>query len=86
MSRVELLERLYTKRKEIKEFDYDKLITVPMSSILTINDIGDLHNIAISIKYAGNVDKKKEMIDQIMKRRGFKFYFSGTNRVAYRFL
>ena len=23
MSRVELLERLYTKRKEIKEFDYD---------------------------------------------------------------
>lgn len=86
MSRVELLERLYTKRKEIKEFDYDKLITAPMSSILTINDIGDLHNIATSIKYAGNVDKKKEMIDQIMKRRGFKFYFSGTNRVAYRFL
>ena len=86
MSRVRLLDQLYTERKSIKEFDYDKLSAPPISMMFTINDIGDLHTIANSPKYAGNIDKKNKMIDEIMKRRAYKRFFSGTNRVAYRFL
>ena len=86
MSRVRLLDQLYTERKSIKEFDYDKLSAPPISMMFTVNDIGDLHTIANSPKYAGNIDKKNKMIDEIMKRRAYKRFFSGTNRVAYRFL
>ena len=86
MSRVALIEQLYAKRKSALEFNYDALWAPPIRSILTQEDIDKLYKIASSLKYNGNIDKKYEMIDAIMKRRGFKKAHAGTNRVVYNYL
>lgn len=86
MSRVSLIEKLYVKRKSAMEFDYDALTAPPILSILSIQDINELYKIATSVKYNGNMDKKYELIDAIMTRRGFRKAHCGTNRVVYHFL
>lgn len=86
MSRVSLIENLYREKKSIFEFNYDTLRAPRIYDILTVTDVGDLHYIATSLKYSGNINKKYELIDQIMKRRGFKKAHAGTNRVVYNFL
>lgn len=86
MSRVSLIEKLYVKRKSAMEFDYDALTAPPILSILSMQDINELYKIATSVRYNGNMDKKYELIDAIMTRRGFRKAHCGTNRVAYHFL
>ena len=86
MSRVGLLEKMYTHRKSIFDFDYDALRAPRILELLTLTDVGDLHSIATSLKYSANINKKYKLIDQIMKRRGFKKAHAGTNRVVYNFL
>lgn len=86
MSRVSLIEQLYVKRKSALEFNYDALTAPPIRSIFTQQDIDELYRIATSLKYSANMEKKYELIDAIMKARGFKKAHSGTNRVVYNFL
>lgn len=86
MSRVSLIEKLYVKRKSAMEFDYDALTAPPILSLLSMQDINELYKIATSVKYNGNMDKKYELIDAIMTRRGFRKAHCGTNRVVYHFL
>ena len=86
MSRSSLIEQLTIKRKSALEFEYDKLWAPPIMSIFTPQDIQELIKIATSIRYNGNINKKYELIDAIMKRRGFRKAHCGTNRVVYNFL
>ena len=86
MSRLSLIEKLYAKKKSIFEFNYDALWAPNINDILTVTDVGDLYYIATSLRYSANIDKKYELIDEIMKRRGFKKAHAGTNRVVYNFL
>ena len=87
MSRVALIEQLYAeKRKSALEFDYDALWAPPIMSIFTREDINELYRIATSLRYNANIEKKYELIDSIMKARGFKRAHCGTNRVVYNFL
>lgn len=86
MSRVSLIEQLYVKRKSALEFDYDALWAPPIMSIFTQEDINELYRIATSLKYNGNIEKKYELIDSVMRSRGFVKAHSGTNRVVYNFL
>lgn len=86
MSRVSLLEKLYVKRKSALEFNYDALMAPPILSIMSIEDINQLYKIATSLKYNGNMDKKYQLIDEVMVRRGFRKAHCGTNRVVYNFL
>ena len=73
MSRVALIEQLYAeKRKSALEFDYDALWAPPIMSIFTREDINELYRIATSLRYNANIEKKYELIDSIMKARGFK--------------
>lgn len=81
-----IINRIMSKRTTANEFEYDKLTAPPISSMFTMDDIKQLHKIATSIRYAGNPDKKYKLIDEIMKRRGFAKFVSGTNRVSYRCL
>ncbi len=81
-----IINRIMSKRTTANEFEYDKLTAPPISSMFTMDDINQLRKIATSVRYAGNPDKKYKLIDEIMKRRGFAKFVSGTNRVSYRCL
>lgn len=86
MSRVSLIEKLYVKKNSALEFDYDKLWAPPILSIFNMEDLYELRNIATSLRYNGQIDKKYKMIDAVMRRRGFRFAHRGTNRCVYNFL
>lgn len=87
MSRVSLIEQLYApKRKSALEFDYDALWAPPIRYLLNQQDINELYRIATSLKYNDNIEKKYELIDAVMRPRGFKRGNCGTNRVVYNFL
>ena len=87
MSRVSLIEQLYTpKKKSALEFNYDALWAPPIKFFLSQQDINELYRIATSLKYNDNIEKKYELIDAIMRPRGFKRGNCGTNRVVYNFL
>ena len=86
MSRSSLIEQLTIQRKSALEFKYDELWAPPIMSLFTPYDIQELVRIATSLRYNGNINKKYELIDAIMKRRGFRKAHSGTNRVVYNFL
>lgn len=87
MSRVSLIEQLYTpKKKSALEFNYDALWAPPIRFFLSQQDINELYKIATSLKYNDNIEKKYELIDAVMRPRGFKRGNCGTNRVVYNFL
>lgn len=86
MARIDALTKLYSNVKKAEEFHYDMLTAPPIYSIVTPTDVGDLYSIATSIKYSSKVELKQRMIKEIMERRGFRHFASGTNRVCYKFL
>lgn len=87
MDRKDIVKRLlYPKCKSALEFKFDTLITNPLLTYVTIQDINALHQIATSIKYSSKPKEKYEMINNILVPRGFVKMASGTNRVVYRFL
>lgn len=87
MSRTSTLEQMTVgKRKSALEFHWDSLWAPPIMSLFLPEDINELISIAKSVRYAGNIAKKYDMIDQVMKRRGFRRAHCGTNRVCYNFL
>ena len=87
MSRTSTLEQMTVgKRKNALEFHWDSLWAPPIMSLFLPEDINELVSIAKSVRYAGNIAKKYDMIDQVMKRRGFRRAHCGTNRVCYNFL
>lgn len=85
MSRVDLLEKMYIE-DITNEFDYDKIGAPPLYNLMSFTDTQDLYHIATSLRYNGNIEKKYELIDQIMRSRGFRKAHAGTNRVVYNFL
>ena len=86
MSRVSLLEQIYKKHNDAFGFNYDALSAPRIYDLLTPTDVGDLNHIATSLRYNANIEKKYKLIDEIFKRRGFRFAFRGTNRAVYNFL
>ena len=87
MSRVSILEQLTApKKKTALDFHYEDLWAPPIMSLFTPQDIQELVRIATSLRYAGNIARKYDMIDAVMKRRGFRRAHCGTNRVVYNFL
>lgn len=86
MSRVSVLESLYSKKKSALEFNYDNLWAPPIKSLLTQEDINELIRIATSLKYNGKINTKYKLIDSVMNKRGFRKAHSGTNRVVYNYL
>ena len=84
MSRVSVLEQLMSKnRRTALDFDYDALAAPLISMMFTPNDIKELERIATSVRYSANIKKKYELIDNIMKSRGFVRAHAGTNRLMY---
>ena len=86
MSRVSVLESLYSKKKSALEFNYDNLWAPPIRSLIPQEDIDELIRIATSLKYNGKIELKYKLIDKVMNKRGFRKAHAGTNRVVYNFL
>lgn len=78
-----ILNLLYSGTTTALDFHYENLCAPPILSFLTIQDIEELRKIATSVRLSGDVDKKYQMINDIMKIRGFKKLAAGTNRVVY---
>ena len=86
MSRISTLEQMMMAAQPKRKFEFDKLSTIPIACLFSSADIDELIQIATSIRYNANINKKYELIDQVMRRRGFVKAHAGTNRRVYRFL
>ena len=86
MSRISLLNDLYSNDEQSREFDVNLLIAPTINSLIPINDIDNLYYIAKSPRYSGNTDKKIKLLNDIMMKNGFKKIYKGTNRIVYKFL
>lgn len=86
MARCDLIKQMYTKEMSPLEFHFDALQILPMYNYITPMDVAELNSIAMSIKYASKIKLKYEMIDKVMRRRGFVKFHCGTNRIVYKHL
>lgn len=78
-----MLEKIQSRVITKPEFDYDTLFSRPLVSLLSQYDVDRLYNIATSVRYAGNAQKKFKAIDDIVHPRGFIKISAGTNRICY---
>ena len=86
MAKLDILDILKTKNMNPLEFHFENLWIPPINYYLTQQDIDELRSIATSVRLSSKIQQKYNMIDTIMRRRGFKRFAAGTNRVVYRFL
>lgn len=83
MAKIGIIDILKAKQMSPLEFNFDNLWIPPMYYYLTQQDIDNLREIATSVRLSSKIRKKYDMIDEIMRRRGFKRFSAGTNRVVY---
>lgn len=83
MAKVDVLDILRAKKASPLEFNFDSLWIPPIYCYLLPQDIEALRKIATSIKLSSKLEQKYQMIDNIMRARGFKRFSAGTNRVVY---
>lgn len=62
---------------------YDSLIVPPLTSYFTLEDVKQIHDIALSPALNNEPVKKYKLIGDIMQKRGFVFIGGGTNRRSY---
>lgn len=86
MDSSELLKRLYKNPTKPITFDFSLLQGPMICQVLTPKDVGDLYDIATSIRLNGDINKKYKLIKEILERRGFRYLGAGTNRVVYKYL
>jgi hypothetical protein len=74
---------LYSKEMSPLEFNFETLAAPSLYNWLDYNDIDSLQWIVNSVKYASKIDQKKDMINQLLIKRGCHKIGGGTNRVVY---
>ena len=85
MATFSALDIMRMKPKTNMEAEFDAMMIPHWTNYLTPFDVENLRRIATSKKYAGNMNLKYRMIDNIMKSRGFARLGAGTNRIVYKF-
>jgi len=83
MAKIDVIDILKAKKMSPMEFNFDSLWLPPMQCYLLPQDVEALRQIATSIRLSAKIEQKYNMIDQIMKARGFRRFSGGTNRVIY---
>lgn len=81
-----ILDKMRGKMMTPDQFNFEALQAPPLMSLLTPTDIGDLNCLATSIRYSGNPILRLQRQDELLKKRGFRKFTGGTNRVVYKFL
>ena len=85
MANVDLLNIMKSKQVDPVKFQFDIMQIPPISYFLSDQDIAALREIAMSLRLSAKIDVKRRMMDDIMRRRGFKRFQAGTNRIIYKF-
>ena len=86
MIKSKVLQLLYGGTTTVEDFHYEQLVAPPLLSFLSSYDIEQLRETATSIKLSGDINTKYNIIDSIMRSRGFVRLAGGTNRLVYRHL
>lgn len=81
-----ILERMKARTMKVSEFNFERLTAPPLAIFFSPDDINQLRKLATSIKYSGKPRQKLQLIDNILKARGFRKVTGGTNRVIYKHL
>ena len=74
-----------SKQVDPVKFQFDIMQIPPIHYFLSDQDVAALREIAMSLKLSAKIDIKRRMMDDIMRRRGFKRFQAGTNRIIYKF-
>lgn len=74
-----------SKQVDPIKFQFDIMQIPPISYFLSDQDVAALRDIATSLRLSAKIDVKRKMMDDIMRRRGFKRFQAGTNRIIYKF-
>ena len=85
MASFNALDIMRKKRMSDPEAEFDAMMIPYWTNYLSPIDVENLRRIATSKKYAGNMNLKYRMIDNIMKARGFARLNAGTNRIVYKY-
>ena len=86
MARLDPAFMLYAKKKSKEVFNYDALVAPPLLSLLSPYDINTIDMITTDPRLDSKLRERKNLLDQLLKQRGFIRFASGTNRVVYKFL
>ena len=82
--RAEEIEKVYNKKRLVRNFDFEGIWHEPISRYLTPFDLKQLYYIATSPKFNAKPKTKFLEMDKIMLMRGFTRFASGTNRIVYK--
>lgn len=85
-SREKLLSSLGLEHGTKMEFSYNSLWGPNVYQVLTPTQVGDLYELATSIKYNSKIKFKYKTMDEIMAKSGFREFHAGTNRRIYHHL
>jgi len=79
----ELMNVMYGGTTTLEQFNWDRMHTVPILSLMSMQDIDYIRKLILSPRYSGNNKYKMEKIDEVMHFRGFTRFAGGTNRLVY---
>lgn len=86
MARADIINRLYSTKKDILKFNFDMLQAPPLFSMITPTEVMDFEAIISDPRYVTKLKERLKLIDQILERRKFIRITQGTNRAVYKFL
>lgn len=86
MARADIINRLYSTKKDILKFNFDALQAPPLFSMITPTEVMDFEAIISDPRYVTKLKDRLKLIDQILERRKFMRITQGTNRAVYKFL
>lgn len=79
-------EKIPEREKELSNpllIWYDNLKVNPLLSYFSMDDINQINQISSSVRLNNNPREKYRLIEEIMKKRGFRLIGGGTNRRTY---
>lgn len=79
----ELMNVMYGGTTTLEQFNWDRMHTIPILSLMSMQDIDYIRKLILSPRYSGNNKFKMDKIDEVMHFRGFTRFAGGTNRLVY---
>lgn len=79
----ELMNVMYGGTTTLEQFNWDRMHTVPILNLMSMQDIDYIRKLILSPRYSGNNKYKMDKIDEVMHFRGFTRFAGGTNRLVY---
>lgn len=81
-----IIKRIKSRGVTLGEFNFDRLQAPPLTYLLRPWEIKELEDISHSIRLSTQIQKKYQLIDGILRPRGFSKFINGTNRLCYEYI